>query len=110
MIFTQIDRSDVDPAKYTESYFSFLNRSARIEAERVRDLMEEWLSDYPFAERSQLAIRLQSSINAEFLAAYFELYLFSLLSRLGYSIEIHPKMKSSERYACEGGGRTWHLR
>ncbi len=97
MIFDQVERTDVGSAKYSESLFSFLNRSARIEAEHVRGKMEEWLSNFPMAERNRLTTTLQSSNDLEFLAAYFELYLLTLLTRMGYSIEVHPEMKSGSK-------------
>jgi len=97
MIFGRAERLDTGPAKYSESIFSFLNRSARAEAGRVRDKMEEWLSDYPVNERGRLIASLQSSDDLVFLAAYFELYLFTLLRRLGYSLEVHPATTSGAK-------------
>lgn len=97
MIFTQGERSDTEPKKYSESDFSFLNRSARSKSEHVRNKMEEWLSGYPTNEQSRLIVGLQSPDDLVFLSAHFELYLFTLLSRLGYSLEVHPMTKSSSK-------------
>ena len=77
MIFSQMERLETRPAKYSESYFSFLDLSARSEAEQVRAKMEEWLLNYPINERSELTTRLQSSDNSVFLGAYFELYTYT---------------------------------
>ena len=46
-IFDDIPRADVGPQEHGEPAFAYLNRSGRREADRVRRLVDEWLSRYP---------------------------------------------------------------
>jgi len=59
--------------------------------------MEGWFSDYPINENGRMESSLQSSDDLVFLAAYFELYLFTLLCRLGNSLDIHPATASGTK-------------
>ena len=51
MLFTDRTRTDLGPPGHTESEFEYLDRSARPEAERVRQVLDEWLSRYPPQEQ-----------------------------------------------------------
>lgn len=93
-IFSKLDRTDVGPASHTEGRFHFLDRSARPEAERVREQLDRWLDTYPRLHREELAGRIRSPIDAQFYSAVFELYLFQLFVRLGYRTIVHPDTAS----------------
>jgi hypothetical protein len=82
------------PAEYTEPDFAYLDRSSRFEARRIRDLLESWFSHYPDTEKEQFKRRFQSS---QFTSAFFELYVYELLIRLGCSLEIHPNLPSNTK-------------
>lgn len=90
MLFPEVDRSDSGPPRHSEPQYSYLSRSARPEASRVRACLEAWFSHYPEGERPAFIAALQSRIDAQFIAAAYELYLHELLSRLGYEVEVHP--------------------
>lgn len=90
MIFDSIKRTDSSPIHATESNYSFLNRSARPEFERIRIFLEEELLKYPKSERSELIARFQSKNDDNFASAEFELLLFGLLTRLGFVLTAHP--------------------
>lgn len=54
IVFDEIDRDHEGPAKHGERHFSYLNRSSRIEAVRVRALVEEWNLVYRLSPRAVL--------------------------------------------------------
>jgi hypothetical protein len=89
-IFNNTNRKDTDSAGNAEPIFQYLERSARIEAERVRELIEQWFANYPDQEKGELRRRLQTNDDKIFSSSFFELYLHELFRRLGCLIEIHP--------------------
>jgi len=90
-IFDEIHRLDKRPARHNESHFAYLNVTARGQLVAVRELLEQWLLEYPTRYRSELRQRLRSPDNSHFLSAFFELYLFILWRRLGLRVQIHPR-------------------
>lgn len=50
IVFDDIDRDHQGPPKAGETHFSYLNRSGRVEAERVRSLVEDWIVRYPASD------------------------------------------------------------
>ncbi|MDE0250346.1 MAG: hypothetical protein OXK72_04990 [Gammaproteobacteria bacterium] len=73
-----------------ETVFEFLQRGGRAEAIEIRQWLENWFREYPEDHGDELSKRLQSKNCAEFMGAYFELQVFSVLHRLGCDVEIHP--------------------
>lgn len=113
-IFDAIDRSDFDPKPADEGQFSYLNRSARVEAERVRQKVDEWFAAYPEKNRSDLVSRFRSTIDAQHHSAFFELFLYHLLLARGCKvIEIEPKLahtdKSPDFLVETAGGKRFYL-
>jgi hypothetical protein len=99
MIFTDIQRIDMNCSGYSEPTYSYLNRSARIPAIRVRELVEKWFSHFPPEGQIELLPRLQSSDDKVFIPAFFELFSKELLNHLGFEARIHPSFnnKSSKK-------------
>lgn len=77
-----IDRSDGGPAAYSESHFSYLNRSGRQDVGVIRTLLEGWFARYPIAHQSELRARFRSVDAVPHHTAFFELYLHELLTRI----------------------------
>lgn len=76
-----------------ESRFSYLDRSARPEAARVRAFVEQCLLRYPVEGRPDLIARLRS-IDTTHDAAVFELFVHEILSRSGHRIiSVEPEIK-----------------
>ena len=73
-----------------ETTFEFLQRGGRTEAIPIRQWIENWFGQYPDDHGQELRKRLQSKKFAEFMSAYFELQVFSVLCRLGCGVEVHP--------------------
>jgi hypothetical protein len=95
-LFSQIERNKTEPAGYSEPHYDYLDKSARIEMGRVREVLEAYYAKYPNPLKREFKRRCQTD-DRKFLAAVFELYLHELLLRLGYSIEIEPQDSSSNR-------------
>lgn len=96
IVFDDIGRDIDGPAKPGETQFSYLNRSSRIEAERIRALIEDWIARYPEQHRAALITRLRSTIDGAHLSAFFELALHELLLRTGHKIiDVEPPAPNS---------------
>lgn len=85
------------PAGETESHFGFLNRSSWVASDAARALMESWLADYPEEHRAELRRRLGDTNDTQHTAAWWELYLYRLFTRLGCTLEPHPTLSGTSR-------------
>jgi hypothetical protein len=94
MLFDQRERPFQGPKSYTESDYEYLNRSARIEAQRVRAFLNLWIGQYPGQHRDELISRLKSDDDRSFRSATFEIILFAVLRSIGCQITVHPDLNS----------------
>jgi hypothetical protein len=92
MLFDKFDRTDVGLHLPHETYFSYINRSGRKWASIVREIMERWLEIYPEKDKKQIVAELRSKNENKFRGAFFELYIYQLLNKLGAIITVHPKL------------------
>ena len=88
-LFEQFVRTDHRHAYRSEPDYEFLNRSAWPACENIREVLERWFAGYPASHKDDLRARF-SERDHNHAAAYFELYLHQVLSRLGLSPEVHP--------------------
>jgi hypothetical protein len=98
MLFTQNQRTDSGPRRYTESIYEFLDRSARQEYEKVRTVLEKWCASVPDAERNEFIQRLSSGADHAFHAAFLELYIHELLICMNHKVVFHPELLDSTRH------------
>lgn len=96
-LFDDITRHGQGPANYAEPDFPYLNRSARQDVTKIRDVLDDWFSRYPSIGKKDLRGRFRSKINTQHRSAFFELFLHELLLRLGCRVKIHPGIKESTR-------------
>jgi hypothetical protein len=97
-IFDDIPRKDAEPPLPDETQFAYLNRSARPEAERVRNLIDEWFAEYPETHRDDLIGRFRSAIDDQHKSAFFELFLHRLvLSRGCKVLAIEPRLDQTDK-------------
>lgn len=94
-LFDQIDRNDPSPGKELEDNFSFLNRVDGAFWTEVRRELEGWFARYPQRGAEDLRNAFRSKLPGQHFAAWWELYLHELFSRLDYDIEIHPGLEDS---------------
>lgn len=97
ILFDEIERNDTRRKLYAEPDFHYLNYSARPEATRIRNVLEQWFSNYPSEYRKRLRQDLRSRNDYNHLAAFYELYLHELLIRLGCRVAIHPDLTNTSR-------------
>lgn len=90
MLFDEINQDYKGPALYADPIFYYLNRSARLEFKRIRNLLEKWFRHFPSEAQTDLRGRFRSKDDRQSLGAFFELYLHEILSKSGFSVEIHP--------------------
>jgi hypothetical protein len=93
---------------HNESEFDYLQGSARPEMIRVKDLLESWFAEYPDEKKERLRTHLrgkkssgqklkQSLREATFHQAFFELYIFILLRRLGCQVKVEESVDEPDR-------------
>src|SRR5437016_3949150 len=88
-VFDPGERNYHDPGDHDESTFSFLNRSARPAIEKIRIEIERWFARYSVDGQAELQVRFRTD---DFNAAFLELYLHELFSRLGAVVQLHPSL------------------
>lgn len=91
-LFDEMNRDYIGPALYNEPKFNYLNRSARSECEKICNLLEQWFKNFPSEVQDELRTRFRSKDNRQHLSAFFEIYLYQLLSNSGFTCEIHPTL------------------
>lgn len=94
-LFHDAARVDGTPARYTESSYDFLNRSAWPEAENIRNLLESWFTLYPATEKQKLKNEFMSATYSKHFGAWWELYVFAMYRALGYQVQVHPELPNS---------------
>ena len=94
MLFEEKYREYQGPKTYIESDFDYLDRSARIEAERVRQFLNEWIECFPDDEARELVSRIRSGDKRAFDSATFEIVLYAVVRGLGGQLEVHPELKN----------------
>lgn len=94
-LFDDLVRTDPAPASHGEDSFTFMNRVDQLFWCRVRDQLEEWFGEYPMDVAADLVGRFRDSDPRQHVAAWWELYLFTLYRRLGYSVTVHPNVSGT---------------
>jgi hypothetical protein len=87
-LFSDKPRTNRSPATETEGVFPFLDRAGGPFWQRVRDNLEEWVSEYPEDARASLVRRLQSTRGNEHRGAWWELYLHAAFVALDADISV----------------------
>jgi len=108
-LFESIDRFDDGPASHAEDSYSYYNRSARIGAVRIRELLQVWFERYPPSEQAELLARFR----ADFDSAFFELFLHEMALRLGVTVIPHPVLPTAAStrpdFRLDDGGTISYL-
>lgn len=94
-LFEDIERTYQGVATNMEGGFSFLNHSGRPAAERVRDLLEDWFQEYPDSYQEWLRHRIRSV--GEYESTFFELFLYTLLSRHPADVDVEHDLEAEKR-------------
>ncbi len=84
-LFDDVPRSDSEKMLERESYFQFLNRSARAENAATREKYEGWFENYPSEAQPSLRTRFRSN-DSQHGGAAFELLIHEMLVRMGCTV------------------------
>ncbi|WP_036142122.1 hypothetical protein [Luteibacter sp. 9135] len=90
MLFRRFDRTDATTKRYRETQLEFLDRSADLAVGAVRALLENAFDAYIESEKFEISQRLKSRRAHAFKSACFELLLYGMLVRQGYTLVAHP--------------------
>ena len=80
------------PAAGREKIHEFFEREGRPEAAPIRDWIEHWFGQLPSEKQRDIRGRLRSDDIEQFTSAYFELQMFAMLDRMGYTITVEPTL------------------
>ena len=97
-VFDSVKRTDDSPKGNTERDFIFYNRSARPEIEKIRDIIEEYVKNYPREEQKDLISRFRSGDDVHFRSAAFELFLHEALRKQGFTLTPHPELSNGSTF------------
>jgi hypothetical protein len=89
-LFDDIEHKGDEGKPHSEADFPYLNRIDRIEARRIRKVLEDWFSRYPQKHKTDLRARFRT---AEFHSSFFELLLHEILSCINCDITVHPELQ-----------------
>jgi hypothetical protein len=96
-LFDNKQGNDLDCMCYMESNYSYLNRSARPELKKIRNLLEEWFKNYPDSVKTNLKSRFIDNNDSNHNSAFFELFLHELLIKLGCEVQIEPSVTGTQK-------------
>jgi hypothetical protein len=91
-LFDRRERHYHGIASHNEGEYTFLDRSARPAAERVRTLIESWGAQH-YSDGPNLRARLE----AEFESTFYEMCLSAVFAALGYDVKHHPSLEGTPR-------------
>lgn len=92
LLFDNIGRSELKSDSPSESMFRDINHYDWPGATDIRNTLESWFENYPLQHRTDLRERFRSDDDQNREGAFFELFLHELLTRLGFSLEVHPEI------------------
>ena len=90
VLFDDIKRNELKSDSPSESIFRHINHYDWPGATYIRNTLESWFENYPLPHRRDLRERLRSDDDQNHEGAFFELFLHELLTRLEFSLEVHP--------------------
>lgn len=113
MLFDNIERKELTSETPFKSLFQDINLYDRYGMDRIRNELEAWFKKYPDENKKDLRARFRSDDdhihNHE--GAFFELFLHELLTRLGFSLKVHPDIPGTsyrpDYLACCGNQRCY---
>lgn len=81
-------------SKYTTPFIARLALDPVVESERNK--IEEWFQTLPEQVKPDILGRLRDKSSHQHFSAYYELVLYQFFKSIGYSVDIHPKLKEGE--------------
>lgn len=107
-IFENKKRTDSNFANHLDDLFDFYDRSAKPEFTKVRNIINEWFIDYPQSEKSELKSRFRKT----FSPAFFELFIYQLFAKQGFTLTPHPQIPGTKKapdFLAEKGNLSFYI-
>ena len=95
LLFDNIERSELKSDSPFESIFRDINQYDWPGSTYIRNTLESWFEKYPPRHRTEFRERFRDD-DPHHEGAFFELFLHELLTRLGFSLEVHPEIAGSD--------------
>lgn len=95
-LFDAHKHSDPSPASHCESSFDFLNRVDSPYWGKVRQLLDAWFAVVPGPHQKDLRARFRSPDPPQHVGAWWELYLHAAFIHMGFEVDIHPALPSTD--------------
>ena len=95
LLFDNIVRSELKSDSPFESIFRDINQYDWPGSTYIRNTLESWFEKYPPRHRTEFRERFRDD-DPHHEGAFFELFLHELLTRLGFSLEVHPEIAGSD--------------
>jgi hypothetical protein len=83
------------PKLRTESTYSYYARSERASMTQIRRHIDAWFEELATDGKLDVLKRFRSSVGKEHQAAFFEIYLYRLFTRLGFGLRPHPDLRKN---------------
>lgn len=91
LLFEIKTRTNPQPSLLNGNSYEFFDNSSWDKVEKIRNLLNEWYLKFPSKGKKDLKGRFLKSFNS----AFFELFVYTLFRKKGFTIEIHPNLKHS---------------
>jgi len=107
-IFEDKQRTDLNFANHLDDLFDFYDRSAKPEFAKVRATINEWFTNYPESEKSELKTRFRKA----FSPAFFELFIYQLFTKQGFTLTPHPQVPGTKKtpdFFAEKGNLSFYI-
>ncbi len=78
----------------------------------VRELLETWFASFPAEAQADVRSRFRSADQAEYLGAFWEIYLHEVHCRLGFDLHRDPTVPETSKrpdFLVRGDGRRFYL-
>ena len=90
----EVQRRYPDTLRYTTPFIVRLAFEPRFSNERNK--IEEWFEAIPEQVKIDTQRRLRSEDSHQHYGAYYELVMYAFFSKMGYSVDIHPKVEEGK--------------
>jgi hypothetical protein len=98
LLFDKLRRSNMASKPQSMPFFEFLNTSSLKAASYMRKMLSQWFLGYPAIAKLDLRNRFRSQDDLQHKAAYFELFLYQLLIRMGFTASVHPELLNTKKH------------
>jgi len=111
-LFAPKQIGDVTGMRLDEDIYSYLSRSSRRSMASTREVLERWFATTPATQQENLRGRLTSVNDEQFMSAFWEMYLATLFSQMGCTVEWEPTIPVGEGrpdFLIEGRGCCFYV-